>query len=386
MAKNTIVKKLLALVLVFCSLMGSVSLAEDREFGQITGDAVKLREDPSTENDLNVLAEIPINTEVEVLAEENGWYRVLYGDIVGYVRQDLIFINSKGTRAAYVLEDGVKLRGGPSQNSYVVTEMAGGQGVKVKDMVGDWYFVVTNDYVGYVHRTYLMMTRSSTAAGNLLKVGMEGQEVKRLQTELNDRGFLTKNDVTGVYGAKTRKAVQEFQKACGLPDADGVAGTDTLMAIYDPSNRVQKENATFNRLKGSVILLDWFKGGADWLSRGSYFTITDVKTGLSFKARRFGGWYHADSEPASAADTAIMKRIAGGRWSWDRRAIWVTIGSKTVAASMHCMPHMANPTKNDNFDGHFCVHLYNSKVHETGQPCPRHQSKVQAAYKAGKSG
>lgn len=383
MNKKKFFKAVITIFLAILTLAGSVSLAADREFGQITGDSVNLRE--KADKGSASLAAIPINTEVEVLGEENGWYRVLYGGLVGYVRQDLIFVNSTGTRAAYVLEDGVKLRGGPSLTSYVVTELKGGQGVKVKQMVGDWYFVVTNDYVGYVHRTYLIMTKASTAAVNMLKVGMEGQEVKRLQTELNDRGFLTRNDVTGVFGAKTRKAVEEFQKACSLASADGVAGAETLSALYDPANKVQKENANFMRLKGSVVLLDWFKGGAEWLAKGAYFTITDVKTGLSFRARRFGGWYHADSEPASASDTAIMKRIAGGKWSWNRRAIWVTYGGKTVAASMHCMPHMANPTKSNNFDGHFCVHLYHSKVHETSRECPRHQAMVQSAYKAGKA-
>jgi uncharacterized protein YgiM (DUF1202 family) len=384
MVRKKFIVTVISLILAICSMSVPVTRAEELEFGQITADAVKLRE--KADKDSAALAEIPINTEVEVLGEENGWYRVLYGDLVGYVRQDLISINSKGSRAAYVLEDGVKLRGGPSQTSYVVTELTGGQGVKIKQMVGEWYFVVANDYVGYVNRTYLMMTKSSTTAGNMLKTGMEGQEVKRLQTELNERGFLTRNDVTGVFGAKTRKAVEEFQKACDLPSADGVAGAETLNAIYDPTNKVQKENATFNRLKGTVVLLDWFKGGSDWLAKGSNFTITDVRTGLSFRARRFGGWYHADSEPVTAADTAVMKRIAGGKWSWNRRAIWVTIGGKTVAASMHCMPHMANPIKNNNFDGHFCVHLLNSKVHETGRPCPRHQAMVQAAYKAGRAG
>ena len=132
-------------------------------------------------------------------------------------------------------------------------------------------------------------------------------------------------------------------------------------------------------------MVDWFKGGSSWLGRGAYFIITDVKTGLSFNARRFGGWYHADSEPVTAADTAIMKKIAGGSWSWDRHAIWVTYKGRTVAASMHCMPHMVNPTSSNNFDGHFCVHLLHSKVHANSKECPRHQACVRKAYEAGKA-
>ena len=371
------------LLLTAMMFFGGASALAAGEMGQVTADSVNLRQEANTESE--ILAELPLNTEVEVLAEEGGWYRVLYEGQVGYLRQDYVILNSTGTRAAYVLEDGVKMRGAPSQDSYVVAELKGGQGVRVKQLVGEWYFVITSENTGYVHRTYLTMSKGATAAGNMLKTGMEGQDVKKLQTELNRRGFLSRDGVTGLYGAKTRTAVAEFQEAAGLSSADGVAGPETLQALYDSSNNIQKENATYNRIKGSVVLLDWFEGGKEWLYKGSRFTITDVRTGLSFRATRFGGWYHADSEPLTASDTAIMKRIAGGKWSWDRRAIWVTLGGKTVAASMHCMPHMANPTKSNNFDGHFCIHLKGSLVHENSKECPRHQAMVREAYRKGKA-
>lgn len=378
-----ILKSVLAFIICFIVAFSGYATAATQEFAQVTADGVKLRRQPDTDSE--ILAELSLNTEVEILSEESNWYRVLYQDMVGYIRQDYLFINSDSAgRIAYVIEDGVKLRGGPSQSSYIVSELVSGQAVKVKQLVGDWYFASSGEFSGYVHRTYLVMTKSSTISGMLLRTGMEGQEVKKLQTELCDRGFLSKVDVTGTYGAKTRNAVREFQKAANLGSADGVAGYETLSALYDPTNKVTKQNAIWTQVKGSVVLLDWFKGGSDWLSEGSYYTITDVRTGLSFRAWRFGGWYHADSEPATAADTAILNKISGGKWSWNRRPIWVTYKGKTVAASMHTMPHMANPIKSNNFDGHFCVHLYNSKVHENSKECPRHQACVMEAYNKGK--
>ncbi|MBR0026827.1 MAG: SH3 domain-containing protein [Clostridia bacterium] len=378
-----LLRSTLCMLLAAAMLLGSTSALAAGETAQVTADGVNLREQANT--DAEILAELAINTEVEVLAEEDGWYRVLYNEQVGYLRQDYVFLNTTGTRAAYVLEDGVKMRGAPTQDSYVVAELKGGQGVRVKQLIGEWYFVIAGEDTGYVHRTYLSISKGMTAAGNMLKTGMEGQEVKALQKELNRRGFLSADSVTGLYGAKTRAAVADFQKAAGLSSADGIAGPETLQAVYDSSNNIQKENATYNRVKGSVILLDWFEGGKEWLYKGSRFTVTDVRTGLSFRATRFGGWYHADSEPITAADTAIMKRIAGGKWSWDRRAIWITFNGKTVAASMHCMPHMANPTRSNNFDGHFCIHLEGSLVHENSKECPRHQAMVREAYRKGRA-
>ena len=374
-------RRLAAAALAVASLLSpALAFAEE---GTITAEGVKLRE--SADKDSNALRELSLGSVAEVLAQEGSWYRVMLPDeTVGYIRQDYIFVQSGGSRGAYVLDDGAALRGGPDENTYIVLSLAAGQGVKVKRIVGEWYFVSANDQAGYVHRRHLTMTTSSMASASMLKQGMEGEEVAKLQKELNRRGFLGNDALTGTFSSATRKAVVEYQQAAGLGSADGVAGAETLNSIYDSSNSLKKSTATFTQLKGSVVMLDWFKGGNEWLHKGAKFTITDVKTGLSFRARRFGGWYHADSDPITANDTATMKKIAGGKWSWDRRAIWVTYNGKTVAASMHCMPHMVNPNKANNFDGHFCLHLLGSKVHENSKECPRHQACVQAAYRAGK--
>ncbi len=128
-------------------------------------------------------------------------------------------------------------------------------------------------------------------------------------------------------------------------------------------------------INGHVELIDWFNGGGtEVFPKGTQVTVIDVDTGLSFQARRFGGEYHGDSDPLTADDTAVLKKIAGGKWSWDRHAVWVKIGDRYIAASIHCMPHMADPSSDNNFPGHFCIHFFHSKVHETGKECPRHQA------------
>ncbi len=385
MKRKTIVLRAAALLFALLALpagrLAAHAETEAEKMGQVIADKVNLREGPNTDSD--ILAEVPGGTAVEVLDQDGNWYRVLYNGTVGYIRQDYLFVNSTGSRGAYVKSDGAVLRGGPSADSYLVAQLSAGQGVKVKALIGgEWFYAVVNDQTGYVHRTYLEITSSSTASIGMLKQGMEGEEVKKLQNALYDRGFLSKADVTSVFSSETRKGVLEFQQACGL-SADGIAGPETLNSIYDSSNKIEKANADFYKLKGTVVLLDWFEGGSEWLAKGAKFTVTDVRTGKSFRARRFGGWYHADSEPITSYDTGIMKSLEG--FSWNRRPIWVTYNGKTVAASMHTMPHMANPTPSNGFDGHFCIHLYGSKVHENSKECPRHQACVYEAYKAGRA-
>ena len=348
--------------------------------GIITADGVNLRESPDKES--NALGTLELGSEVEVLAVENGWYRImLKSGTVGYIRQDFIFSNYSGSRGAYVLDDGTYIRGGPSEDTYAVKQLTAGKGVRIKAVFGEWFYVVADDATGYVYRTHLTLTGSNTASGSMLRTGMEGEEVERLQKKLYDRGFRSKRDMSGVYDSATRKAVLEYQKKAGLSSADGIAGAETLNSVFDSTNKLTKENATFTKLKGSVVLLDWFKGGNEWLNKGARFTVISSMGGKIWT--KFGGWYHADSEPITKEDTAVMKSLEG--FSWNRRPIWVTYNGKTVAASMHTMPHMANPTKSNGFDGHFCIHLLNSKVHANSKACPRHQACVQEAYRAGKA-
>lgn len=98
------------------------------------------------------------------------------------------------------------------------------------------------------------------------------------------------------------------------------------------------------------------------LPKYSVFVVRDLETGLEFEVQRRAGSQHADVQPLTEEDTAVMKRIYNGKWSWKRRAITVLHNGRQIAASMHGMPHGAGALKN-NFPGHFCIHFYGSTTH-----------------------
>ena len=58
---------------------------------------------------------------------------------------------------------------------------------------------------------------------------MKGDDVKDVQEELNKRGFSC-GTADGVFGKKTKTAVQNFQLSCDLA-ADGVVGKNTALAL-----------------------------------------------------------------------------------------------------------------------------------------------------------
>lgn len=107
--------------------------------------------------------------------------------------------------------------------------------------------------------------------------------------------------------------------------------------------------------------------------------IVDLETGLAFQAQRRAGSSHADMQPLTKADTAVMKEIYKGAWSWKRRAVLVEKDGRSFAASMHGMPHGGDGIPGNGFSGHFCVHFLGSTTHRSKSADPDHQWMV---YKA----
>jgi len=72
----------------------------------------------------------------------------------------------------------------------------------------------------------LIFTVSSSA---LSKMGSQGAEVEKIQTELKNRGYYSGN-IDGIFGTRTKNAVINFQKDNGL-QVDGIVGEKTLSAL-----------------------------------------------------------------------------------------------------------------------------------------------------------
>lgn len=237
----------------------------------------------------------------------------------------------------------------------------------------------------------------------LLSSGMADDQVAYLIMRLNELGYLA--EVQTSYNDAVVAAVKWFQNT-NLLDADGVAGPGTLCLLYSSKaisalggqegndsapDQVEGEDVTVDINK--VENVDFFSDeGAKYYDRdsglfcdGAVATITDVKTGTSFRVVRCGGYNHADAEPLTAADTWTIFSLYGEAWSWSRRSIWVTLSDgTTLAASMNGMPHGEGDVGDNNFDGHICIHFLNSRTHGTDNVDPDHQAAVDEA--AGQAG
>ncbi|HEX2946216.1 MAG TPA: peptidoglycan-binding protein [Clostridia bacterium] len=291
--------------------------------------------------------------------------------------------------------------------------------------------------------------KSSAGSSGLLKEGDENGYVKAMQSDLIALGFFDA-EATGYFGPATKEALMKLQKKNGYK-ADGIAGSSTLALIdklvaaknkavkaaemkapaevlasaaADESVKPAAESTSVTQASIAVsasvtgdkdtaakpksdktssdYALKWFGKVEDIFARGETATVYDIETGKSFRIKRTYGSNHADCETLTKNDTAIMKKIYDGTWSWDRRAIIVEVDGLKIAACMTGYPHAgsdryaANRTlssrsggygrgtnldavKGNNMSGVFDIHFLGSRNHYNNRIDPKHQALVKEA-------
>lgn len=224
------------------------------------------------------------------------------------------------------------------------------------------------------------------AVYSTLKLGSTGDAVKRLTTALKEQGYFS-GAITSTYTTAVQTAVKNFQKAKGLV-VDGIAGQATQQELFNGSTPVVPGEMKLYKAEK----IDWYTGGINELwARGDNYQIFDVYTKTVWWAHRWAGGDHADIEPLTAADTAVLCAAYGVSTAkeiatkdlWQRRPCLVTIGSRTFACSLYGEPHGTQTILDNNFPGQCCLHFTNSKTHGTKQVNSYHTAAIQYAWEYG---
>lgn len=286
---------------------------------------------------------------------------------------------------------------------------------------------------------------------DVLCFGMWHNRVKELQTYFKALGYLPPGTPTGYFGSATQAAVSNFQKDNNLAvtgKADSALFSKIAQVIdfkYIPTtnyinyvvvsgdnpwnialkfNITQSDLLKANNLTENSILkigqvlkipqinvpvkptygnygenLDWFTAAQYVFPIGATGTLTDFFSGSKFNIKRTIGAGHADCEALTKEDTAAMKAIFGGNWTWNARPMILETNGRKIAVSVAGMPHAgldsypSNITvdnrsgdygtgtnldyiKGNGMDGHFDVHFLGSLRHKDWQVDPNHQAMI----------
>lgn len=313
----------LVAVLILGILMPQSASAE--QTGTVTASELFIRKSPST--DAEKLRTLEEGWQVSILSTDGDWYKVRYGEVEGY--------SSK----KYISTSGSSGKSSSSDSSKTIASLG--------------------------------------SAPSACKPGDKNDSVLKIQKALSILGYYDGNQ-TGNYGDLTEQAVKDFQKAKGL-SVDGIAGKGTIKAIFG-TNASSSSSSSSKKLETEK--LDWFNGGDSVIPKNAKFEVKDVRSGRTFTARRWSGANHLDAEPLSKDDAAVIKKNYGGSFGWSRRPILVKYNGHVYAASMTSMPHGTQTISGNDFEGHFCIHFYKSRTHETDRVDEEHQAAVSEAMKA----
>lgn len=417
-------------VALSCMALPRAALAADTG---VTNAKVVLRKEADKES--SALQTVPEGEEVDILGKSGDWYKVRYGNFTGYMMKKYV---TQSPSAAAAAAASIKALGSApgimrigDENSDVkklqqALDILGYYDGKIDGIYGDGTTQAVTQYQkdegleadGYAGTSTVtsifgscsktsMTTQpepGSTASGSTSssssssskyptvssiseigsapgtsREGDSGSNVVKLQQALECLGYYD-GAIDGVYGEGTVSAVKQFQKKRNMKD-DGIAGTSTIRVLFGSVGESGSSSGSSKTYETEV--LDWFEDEVTKvIPKNARFTIKDVKTGKTFEVVRWSGYNHIDAEPRTAEDTATMKSIYGGEWSWSRRAILILYNGHVYAASMNGMPHGTTTISSNNFDGHFCIHFKNSRTHESDKVDPDHQAAVTTASKA----
>lgn len=241
---------------------------------------------------------------------------------------------------------------------------------------------------------------NTVSSTQTLRVGAVSDAVRDMQNRLITLGYLENGEADGKFGVKTSLALIEFQKANGL-SADGVAGAKTFAKLNSVSaitaggtgSSTSSGTTTTTAAAPTVTTISASQVRyANWYSevkaRCRLFpnaTIYDFTTGISWQVNIFSMGAHADAEPLTAQDTDNMNRAFGGKTTWNPKAVWVVLSDGTVyMASTHNTPHDTYHIRDNNFDGHICIHFprTQAQVEKIGPYATSHQKAIDLGWEA----
>ena len=377
------------------SSVGSVVDTKD-SYGRIKKDNVYLRSSYSTTSASK--ASLSKGTFVRITRKVTSggetWYyiSVKLGNYTqtGYVRSDMIdlvdsndyggsdkdndYNDSELIGIVRITGSNVRLRMGPGANYDIVAYAQTGETYYVISQVDGWYqlrngYWVSSDYArplsNQEEEDYLDFN-SNVSYG----YGSTGTMVTFIQEALQYLGYYDR-EITGHFGEHTQSAVKAFQSAKGLKQT-GVVDKETLLKIRDAYYGSGTSGGSLSDGK-TVYNVSW-NNKTTWyantagLKAGASGKLMDISKGLTLEVKVQSIGNHADVEPVTSADTAILCQIynvvSASSLPYNRRAMILEIkdGYKMLC-SIYATPHGKSTISGNNFNGQFCLHFKDSTIH-----------------------
>lgn len=151
-------------VVLMLLLFTVVAHAESNRTGTATGDGLNVRKAPDIYS--AVVTQLSKGTNVKVVDDAQGWYKITYGDITGWVSGDFLTVKDNALGSGTITGNEVNVRAEPSTEATVMTKLQKGQTAEYFSRSGDWYKIKLADgQFGWVFRDYYLVRNEQASRG-----------------------------------------------------------------------------------------------------------------------------------------------------------------------------------------------------------------------------
>lgn len=236
-------------------------------------DYINVRSLPSNKG--KVIGKFYNNAVGTILSEENGWYEIQSGNVVGYVKADLCITGDEavllaeelGVRMALVECDGLLVRAEASAQGAVLGMFAMGDDLLVTEETSEWIKVDIEGGCGWVSRDYVKVYTEYIVAES------KEEEAKRLKQEKAEReeariaaaeliiSYVEETEENEMGIAVAEYAVQFIGNPYvwgGTSLTDGADCSGFVMSVYEHFGISLPHSSASDRRQGSAV-----KGGLE---------------------------------------------------------------------------------------------------------------------------
>ena len=205
-----------------------------------------------------------------ILSEENGWYEIQSGNVIGYVRKDFCVTGPEaqelaaqlGNRMAEVLCDRLVVRLGATEESEVLGMVAMGDTLLVTGETQDWVRVDIEEGYGWVNkqfvRVYTEYIRAESVEEEALRLEKEEKDREKARIAAAKNAILTveKTDETEMGIAVAKYAIQFIGNPYvwgGVSLTDGVDCSGFVMKVYEEFGVELPHSSAADRSQGYAV-------------------------------------------------------------------------------------------------------------------------------------
>lgn len=175
-------------------------------------DYVNVRSQSNTDSE--IVGKLYNNSAATILAEENGWYQISSGSVVGYVKSEFVVVGDENlakqvaTRYATVNTETLFVRSEPTTESSIIYMLPEGDDlVAIDESNPGWIKVSTEAGDGYISADYVIMTTEFVQAES------KEEEEARLKKEEEERRAAEEAAARAIAEANAAKKAEQAAQA-----------------------------------------------------------------------------------------------------------------------------------------------------------------------------